>query len=94
VAPARKNRNYAEGELEIILSLAPTRANITHLSELLKRSEAAIEVVYKIAFEHGPFGKEADVQQRKILAAKRRIGIAIGRQGLAPASTKKTQLKV
>lgn len=76
----RKNKPYQAGELEVILSLAPTTANISHLSELLNRSAAAIEVVYKIAFEHGPFGKDADVQRRKVSAAKRRVGIAIGRK--------------
>jgi len=77
---SRKNKPYSKGELEVILSMAPTSANIAHLSELLGRSEKAIEVVYKIAFEHGPFGKDAEVQTRKILAAKKRVGIAIGRK--------------
>lgn len=85
--PARKNKPYAPGELEVILSLAPTRNNIFYLSELLGREEGAIEIVYKIAFEHGPFGKEAGTQIRKILAAKRRVGIAIGRLE-APAAKK------
>jgi len=47
----------------------------------LGRSERAIEVVYKIAFEHGPFGKDAGIQEEKIFAAKKRVGIAIGRIG-------------
>ena len=79
----RKNVPYGPGELEVILSLAPTDINIRHLSELLGRSEAAIQVVYKIAFEHGPFGKDADIQREKIMAAKRRVGIAIGRRKFA-----------
>jgi len=77
---SRKNKPYAPGELEVILSLAPTRNNIGYLSELLGRTEDAIEVVYKLAFEHGPFGKEAGIQMRKVLKAKRRVGIAIGRK--------------
>lgn len=76
----RKNQPYKNGELEIILSLAPTEANIKWLSELLERSEDAIEVVYKIAFEHGPFGKQAGIQEKKILEAKDRVGIRIGRK--------------
>jgi hypothetical protein len=76
----RKNRPYLAGELEVILSLAPTSANIAFLGELLGRSERAIEVVYKMAFEHGPFGKDAGIQERKILAAKKRVGIMIGRK--------------
>ena len=76
----RKNSPYRDGELETILSLAPTSANIKWLSVLLERSEGAIEIVYKIAFEHGPFGKHADVQERKVIEAKERVGIRIGRK--------------
>lgn len=75
----RKGSAYKMGELETILSLAPTKQNIGFLAELLDRSEDAITIVYKIAFEHGPFGKDADAQQKKIYAAKKRVGIAIGR---------------
>lgn len=77
----RKNRPYIAGELEVILSLAPTSNNIAFLGELLGRSQEAIELVYKIAFEHGPFGKDAGIQEEKILAAKKRVGISIGRKG-------------
>lgn len=77
---ARKGKPYREGELETILSLAPTEANIKWLSTLLERSEQAIEIVYRIAFEHGPFGKRADIQEQKILDAKERVGIRIGRK--------------
>jgi len=49
---------------------------------LLDRTAKAIEIVYKIAYEHGDFAKNADTQQRKILAAKKRVGICIGRQTL------------
>lgn len=79
-AGARKNQPYKDGELETILSLAPTESNIKWLSKLLERSEEAIEIVYKIAFDHGPFGKNADIQERKILEAKERVGIKIGRK--------------
>ena len=81
--PSRKSRPYVRGELEVILSLAPTRNNILFLSELLGRTKGAIELVYKLAYEHGSFGKEAGVQTEKILAAKKRVGIAIGRKGRA-----------
>ena len=62
----RKGHEYSEGELEIILSLVPTSTNIKWLSKLLQRSESAIEVVYKIAYGHGPFGDNADIQEKKI----------------------------
>ena len=80
--PDRKNKPYKEGELEVILSLAPTEPNIKWLSLLLDRTPKAIEIVYKIAYEHGSFGKEAKAQEKKILAAKERVGIGIGRKTL------------
>jgi hypothetical protein len=75
----RKGQHYKDGELETILSMAPTIQNIQFLSELLGRSTDAIEIVYKLAFEHGSFGKDADIQKAKILEAKKRVGISIGR---------------
>lgn len=78
--PARRGEEYRDGELEVILSLAPTKANIKWLSTLLERDEGAIEIVYKLAYEHGSFGKDASVQERKIMEAKRNVGIAIGRK--------------
>jgi len=77
---SRKGHEYKNGELEVILSLAPTKRNIEFAAELLDRSTEAIEIVYKIAFEHGPFGKDAGIQEKKILDAKKRVGIVIGRQ--------------
>lgn len=78
--PKRKSKPYKDGELETILSLIPTHDNIMHLSNLLDRSEAAIKIIYRIAYGHGAFGNTAIVQVEKILAAKAKIGIAIGRQ--------------
>jgi hypothetical protein len=77
---ARTNNPYKDGELEVILSLPPTSNNIFWLSKLLERSEDAIKIVYKIAFEHGPFAKGATIQQRKIAVAKKRVSIGIGRK--------------
>jgi hypothetical protein len=77
---SRTNKPYKDGELETILMLAPTSSNIKWLSLLLERSEKAIEIVYKIAFEHGPFGQNADIQELKIIEAKERVGIKIGRK--------------
>ena len=76
----RTNKPYAPGELEVILSLAPTSENIRWLSVLLERTQAAIAIVYRIAFEHGPFGSTADIQVQKILIAKKKVGIGIGRK--------------
>ena len=76
----RKWKIYKDGELEIILSLVPTSKNISYLSRLLDRSESAIKIVYKIAYESGPFGKNADIQERKIIKAKNNVGIIMGRK--------------
>lgn len=78
--PDRTGKPYKDGELEVILSLAPTKTNIRWLSTLLERSEEAIKIVYKIAFEHGPFGENADIQEKKIIDAKEKVGISIGRK--------------
>jgi hypothetical protein len=48
---ARKGAQYHAGELEVILSLAPTDTNIANLALLLDRSENAVRLVYRIA--HG-----------------------------------------
>lgn len=76
----RKNKPYRPGELEVILSLPPTAQDIQNLSALLERSPEAIQIVYKHAFQHGPFGSGAGIQVRKVIAAKNRVGIAIGRK--------------
>jgi len=72
----RANKQYKEGELEIILSLAPTNTNIKWLSKLLERSEDAITIIYKIAFKHPPFNPSKmhnNSQVQKINEAKKRI---------------------
>jgi hypothetical protein len=85
---AWKNKPYRPGELEVILSLAPTKQNIEFLAQLLERSPKAIQIVYKHAFEHGPFGIDAGIQAAKILLAKRRVGIDIGRKRLGKPKQK------
>ncbi|MDB4368533.1 hypothetical protein N9Z58_00185 [bacterium] len=75
----RKNEKYKDGELETILSLVPTKDNIARLSALLERSEQAIRIVYRIAYQHGSFGKDAKAQEKKVLAAKKKVGIVLGR---------------
>jgi hypothetical protein len=89
--PTRKNLPYKEGELEVILSLPPTSANIFWLSKLLDRSEDAIKIVFKIAFEHGPFAGAASIQQQKIAEAKKRVDIGIGRKSAQKPQSKATE---
>lgn len=75
-----QNELYKEGEIEVILSVAPTEANIEWLIELFGRSRMGIKKVYEIAFGIKPFGQKQDIQARKIFEAKKRVGIALGRQ--------------
>ena len=70
--PKRRGNEYAPGELETILSLVPTSKNIRFLSRLLDRTEDAIGIVYKIAYQKG-IGK--GIQKEKVLAAKKKVGI-------------------
>lgn len=74
----RKSEPYKAGELEVILSLRPTAAHVRWLAMLLDRSEDAVRFVYRIAFEHGPLDRDAPVLERKIIEAKRAVGIGIG----------------
>ena len=74
--PLRKGAQYHEGELDVILSLAPTDANVTNLARLLDRSEEAVRLVYRIAYGRLVPGKDKDkTQWRKIRSAMARIGI-------------------
>jgi len=73
-----KGRPYREGELDLILSLPPTKENIKRLANSLGRSEDAIKIVYRIAYRpNEPFGKNADIQVKKIIIAKKRAGFVL-----------------
>lgn len=77
------SRPFKQGELEVILSLVPTQQNVRHLSLLLDRSEGAIELIYRKAYAHGAITTTAPTMMRKVLAAKKSLGIIIGRKKLA-----------
>jgi len=69
--PEHKGDRYREGELELILNLAPTHDNVRRLAKSLGRSIKAIEIVYRIAYQPGrPFGRDAEIQRSKIEQAK------------------------
>lgn len=76
---ARQANEYSAAELELILSLAPTADNLRRLGSVLGRSQSALELVYRAAFGHGSF-PEGKAFNRKVLAAKTALGIAIGRK--------------
>jgi hypothetical protein len=78
--PRTPSIEYRVGELELILSLAPTSENIQRLAKVLGRSESALHLVYRAAFGgHGAF-PEGKAFNRKVLAAKRVLGIVVGRK--------------
>lgn len=85
--PRQPSHEYREGELELILSLAPTSENIQRLAKVLGRSESAMQLVYRAAFGHGSFPKGAAFN-RKVLAAKKTLGIAVGPKTPRKQSTK------
>jgi hypothetical protein len=75
--PEYKGRPYRAGELELILSVAPTKENIGRLASSLGRSESAIEIVFRIAYQPDkPFGRNADIQRTKIQRAMKCLGFA------------------
>ena len=79
-SPSRRGKPYCAGELETVLQMPATRSNIEHLAELLGRSAGAIEIIFRFAYGFGDFGITAVAQRKKILAAKLRVGLAVGRQ--------------
>ena len=86
--PRRKSIQYRDGELELILSLAPTADNLLRLSKVLGRSESAIQLVYRAAYSHGRF-PEGKTFNRKVLEAKTSLGIELGRKNERKAPNKK-----
>ena len=75
--PRIPSHEYREGELELILSLAPTSENIQRLGKVLGRSESALQLVYRAAFGNGVFPK-GEAFNQKVFAAKKTLGIAVG----------------
>jgi len=86
------SHDYREGELELILSLAPTSENIQRLAKVLGRSESALQLVYRAAFGHGSF-PQGKAFNRKVLAAKKKLGIALGRKNPRQPPTEHSHAK-
>ena len=77
--PRTASRSYLDEELELILSLAPTRENLERLAKVLGRSESAVQLIYRAAYGHSAF-PEGEAFNRKVLAAKKALGIEMGRK--------------
>jgi hypothetical protein len=75
--PRRRGRPFAPGELDVILSLTPTRTNIERLSHLLERSEGAIETVYIVAYDPSRLQKVSVAMKNRVRAAKDRLGLCV-----------------
>jgi hypothetical protein len=73
------SKEYTEAEMDLILSLSPTAENIDRLTKVLGRRKTALDIIYIAAFGGSkfPLGKAIN---RKVLAAKKRLGIVVGRK--------------
>ena len=76
---------YSKEEIEMILSLVPTRVNVKNIARSLGRSEDAIYTIYELAYsgrwlksQLAGFGSHQDNVMTKIGAAKKKLGISIG----------------
>lgn len=78
---------YKQREIDLILSLTPTYANVRNLSVSLGRSPEAITTVYSMAYSgkwlKGMLGQMEESQDNvvtKIAHAKKKLGIFIGHE--------------
>lgn len=96
IPPERANAPYSDAEVELILRLTPTRDNVALLARTLKRTRAAISMIYAIAYSgtwlkqtleanNGCTGR-SNVHLR-IAEVKDRLGIIIGHQPKARSLT-------
>ncbi len=82
---ARAFERYPQQEVNLILSLVPTHANVKNLAKSLGRTENAIYMVYKYAYSGNWLKRdlsEMDEHQNnlltKIAKAKKKYGVFIG----------------
>lgn len=83
--PPRAFDRYYDEEIELILSVTPTYANVRILAKSLGRSEEAIWTIYELAYSRKwlkgqlkRFGPDQDNVMTKISRAKKKIGIIVG----------------
>ena len=76
---------YSTEEVELILSLVPTRRNVRNLAVALGRSENAIEIVFEVAYsgkwlkkELEEAGPDQDDVMTKVGRVKKSLGIFVG----------------
>ena len=76
---------YKQEEVNLILTLSPTHANVKNLAKSLRRSTDAIYTVYHLAYSGrwlkdtlNGMGDSQDNVATKIARAKKKLGIFIG----------------
>ena len=76
------DKPYEEEEIELMLSLAPTRINVKNLAASFKRSRSAIRLLYRMAYSGNWLknnkSKGEDNVHTKIARVKRQLGIVVG----------------
>lgn len=76
---------YKQEDVDLILSLTPTKKNSKNLSKALGRTQNAIKLIYKLAYSNR-WLKKRDKQfsegqkniVKKITASKKKLGIFLG----------------
>ena len=78
---------YSQQEMDLILSLVPTHANVKNIAKSLGRSQDAIYTVYHYAYsgrwlkrDLAEMGEHQDNVLTKIAKAKKKYGIFIGHE--------------
>ena len=78
---------YRQKEIDLILSMVPTHANVKNLAESLGRTQDAIYTVYNIAYSGNwlksllqSMKANQDNVVTKVARAKKEIGIFIGHE--------------
>ena len=76
---------YSTEEIELILSVVPTRTNVKNIAKSLGRSEDAIYTVYELAYsgrwlkgQLARFGPEQNNVMTKIARTKKKLGMFVG----------------
>ncbi len=84
---ARAFERYSQQEVDLILSLVPTHANVKNLARPLGRTAEAVYVVYNYAYSGRWLKRDlADMDEHqnnvltKIAKAKKKYGIFIGHE--------------
>jgi len=82
--PLNKGKPYSQEEIDLILSVIPSKTNITNLASALRRGIDAIGMIYEIAYNVKLLRENLDDDKpkndvfQKIANSKTKLGIFIG----------------